>query len=166
MKNLLSTTLMLIMLFGFTMQFSTADEISKADNSQVSINDLAWMTGRWVGEGFGGTCEEVWNQPLGGSMTGSFKLASKDEITFYEIMTLTVVEGEPKLRIKHFNADLTGWEEKDEVISFEFISLSENHLEFHGLSYQLTHPDSLTITVGTHNAEGESQLMILKCHRE
>ncbi len=157
---------LLVTLIALAPLVTTAEESSETINTEVTIDDLTWLTGRWIGDGFGGTVEEVWNQPLGGSMTGSFKLVSKNEISFYEIMTLTVEDGTPTVRLKHFNADLTGWEEKDEVISFEFISLSENNLHLNGISYQRTHPDSLIITVGSQSAEGDSHLTILRCHRD
>ena len=42
-----------------------------------SIDDFAWLAGHWRGEGLGGVCEEVWSQPLAGTMMGSCRLAER-----------------------------------------------------------------------------------------
>ena len=159
MKTIILMTWLILLSFGLTIA-------GEDEAEQITIDDLAWMSGRWIGEAFDGVCEEVWNPQMGASMTGSFKLTINDKVGFYEIMTLTVDNGNPKLRLKHFNADLTGWEEKDEVISFEFRSLEGHHLIFNGLSYELIQADSLTITVGTEDPSGKSHQTVINCHRE
>ena len=144
---------------------STLVMADEPPEKQITIDDLSWMAGRWVGEAFDGICEEVWNPPLGPSMTGSFKLVINDKTGFYELMTLTIDNGQPSLRLKHFNADLTGWEEKDKVVSFPFSKLDNHHLMFDGLTYQLTDPDSLIITVSVKSRSGEAHDNVIRCHR-
>lgn len=160
---MIKTALVITLLIVLSLSLAVAND-EKSD--QITIDDLSWLAGRWVGEGFDGECEEVWNPPMGNSMTGSFKLVINNKVAFYELMTFTVKDGRPALRLKHFNADLTGWEEKGEVISFEFSRLDEHFLEFDGLSYELTHSDSLTILVDTKDPAGQSQLSVIKCHRD
>ena len=77
----------------------------------ISLDDLSWLVGRWVGKGFGGVCEEVWQPSSGGSMIGTFSLVVDGKAQFYELMTITMESGKPTMKLKHFNADLTGWEE-------------------------------------------------------
>lgn len=158
MKNRFLAIILLLM----TATIAIGDEPA---DKQVTIDDLSWMAGRWVGEAFGGTCEEVWSPPFGPSMTGSFTLVIDDKTGFYELMTLTIDDGKPALRLKHFNADLTGWEEKEKVISFPFVKLDEHHLQFDGLTYQLIDPDSLVITVSTGNSSGKADDTVIRCHR-
>ena len=38
------------------------------------------------------------------------------------------------LRLKHFNADLTGWEEKDDMVTFRLLGLEPCAAYFHGLT--------------------------------
>jgi len=52
------------------------------------IDDFAWLSGHWRGEGFGGQVEEIWSQPLGGTMVGTFRLAKDGKVEFYEIIVL------------------------------------------------------------------------------
>ena len=41
-----------------------------------------------------------------------------DGVEFYELLLLTVEEGSLSLKVKHFNADFTAWEAKDEAVRF------------------------------------------------
>jgi hypothetical protein len=136
-----------------------------APSAKIGLEALDWLEGRWVGEAFGGVCEEVWTQASGGSMVGTFKLTSNDQVSFYEIMTITIEAGAPVLKLKHFNADLTGWEERDEVIEFQFERMSPDKIEFHGLTYENTAPGTLRIVVQIGNGEGGVEEQIIECHR-
>src|SRR5688572_27278838 len=78
----------------------------------ATIEDAAWLAGRWVGEGFGGQMEETWAPPVGGQMVGHFRYWRDGQPQIYEIMLMDVVEGGVRLRVKHFNPDFTGWEER------------------------------------------------------
>jgi hypothetical protein len=76
-------------------------------------------------------------------------------------MTITIEDGRPSLRLKHFNADMTGWEEKDEVVTFAFEHAKPREVGFDGLTYRAVDEDSLTIVVQT---EGEGRT-VLECSR-
>ena len=128
-----------------------------------SLEDLSWLYGRWVGEGFGGVCEEVWNPALGGTMTGSFKLVVDDKALFYEIMVISIIDGEPRLRLKHFSADLIAWEEKEKVIEFTYNSHSERSLSLDGITYSSPADGQLEISVLTKNGEGEVEEEVIRC---
>jgi hypothetical protein len=133
--------------------------------NRYSLDRLDWLVGKWRGEAFGGVMEEVWEAPSGGSMMGCFKLVTDNKIGFYEFMTVTVDSAGPVLKLKHFNADLTGWEEKDKVVTFPFVSLSENKIQFDGLSYERYAGDSLRIIVRLKDAKGAPSDVVLKCAR-
>lgn len=100
------------------------------------IEDFAWLAGRWTGTGLGGEVEETWSPAHNKQMMGMFRFVSDGEIVFYELMTLTEVDGRLELKVKHFNADLTGWEEKDDFVRFRWISQAEGRFDFHGLSFR------------------------------
>lgn len=113
----------------------------------ATIEDVAWITGHWRGEAMGGYIEEIWSPPLGGGMMGSFKLVVDDEVNFYELETITEENGSLILRIKHFDAALTGWEEKDETIDFPLVKLEEHKAYFDGLTFELVSYEELNIYV-------------------
>jgi hypothetical protein len=113
----------------------------------ATIEDAAWLAGRWVGEGLGGQVEETWAPPAGGQMVGHFQLVRDGAIVFYEIMVMDVVEGGVRMRVKHFDPDFVGWEEKDDWIAFEPVGASEDGLELDGLSVRRTGPDTAELVV-------------------
>ena len=85
--------------------------------------DFSWMAGAWTGQGLGGQVDEVWSAPAGGTMVGHFRLVKDGKPVFYEILTLLEVEGSVEMRLKHFNADMTGWEEKADYLTFKLTKI-------------------------------------------
>ncbi len=110
----------------------------------ATLADMAWLTGHWIGEAFGGTNEELWNAPAGKDMSGMYRLLKDGRTIFYELMLVTEVNGSLEFRLKHFNADLTGWEEKAEVISFPLVAKRDGAMLFQGMSF---HPDGDKLTI-------------------
>ena len=68
-------------------------------------------------------------------MVGMFKLYDGDQVSFYEILTLTVEDGTLSLKVKHFNADFTAWEDKEDYVNFKLAKLEEDALHFSGISF-------------------------------
>jgi hypothetical protein len=162
MPNLYSPVARRIPILVVTLlMLATGLTAQNAEDRPTSLDDLAWLVGRWQGEGFGGVIEETWFPAEAGSMMGTFRLAHDGEVAFYEFMTITIEDGSPLLRLKHFNADMTGWETKDEVITFVTRYVKPDEVGFDGLTYRLTSKDSLTIVVHT-EGHGETTL---KCRR-
>jgi hypothetical protein len=114
---------------------------------EASLSDVAWITGHWQGKALGGLCEEVWAPPQGGSMMGMFKLIQEGNVVFYEILSLVEDQGSLALKLKHFNADLTGWEEKDEVRVFPLVQIEPEVAHFDGMTFRKIGSDSLQIHV-------------------
>ena len=84
-------------------------------------------------------------------MVGLFRHLNKGENNFYEIFSLYEDEGSITFRLKHFNPDMKGWEEKDDFVEFPFISADENKAVFEGLIYELTEPNTMLITLTLHS---------------
>lgn len=142
------TLLLLALVFVLTAQGQNTMSLKKGQESpKASIDDVAWISGHWRGEAMGGLIEEIWSPPLGGAMMGSFKLVVDDEVNFYELETISEEKGSLVLKIKHFDAALTGWEEKDETVDFPLVKLDNNIAYFDGLTFELTGPDALNIYV-------------------
>jgi hypothetical protein len=73
---------------------------------------------------------------------------------FYEIMLMDVVEGGVRMRVKHFNPDFVGWEEKDAWVSFEPESVSADALAFNGLIIRRTAPDAIEMRLTLRRPDG------------
>ena len=164
MRTLVTVLLSLSILTGIALCDDEAESAEKNVSQSFSMGDLQWMVGKWTGEAFGGTCEELWSQPSGGVMIGTFKLIMGDNAAMYEIMMISVVAGKPELRLKHFNADLTAWEEKDEYVTFPFSGVGDNEVQFDGLTYK-REENGLTITVITGDADGNSHTNVIECNK-
>lgn len=120
----------------------------------AQLADIAWLAGHWVGEGLGGQVEEIWSPPAAGSMMGVFRLMQGDSVAFYEIMTVQPHEGSLAMVLKHFNRDLTGWEERDQVVTFPLLRVTPDAAFFDGLTVRHPAPDRLDIYVVVRGREG------------
>ncbi len=101
----------------------------------ATLENVSWLVGSWSGEAFGSTFEEVWNPPSAGSMIGLWKLLNDGQVVFYEIMLLVEEEGSLSLKVKHFNADFTAWETKEDFVRFRFVKYETDAVHFEGLSF-------------------------------
>lgn len=122
----------------------------------VSIEDFAFLTGSWAGTGMGGESEEVWMPPSAGRMFGIFKQSSAEGLIFTEFMEITEVDGEFILRLKHFNPDFTGWEEKEDYLTFKLESVSENQATFGSLRYEVIESTHLKIHLDMRQEAGNT----------
>ncbi len=109
----------------------------------ASLADVAWLVGSWKGEAFGGRVEELWAPASGGTMVGLFKLLKDGSPTMYEIAWIVEEGGSLTFKLKHFYADLTAWEEKDELISFPLVSSTDDAVYFGGLTFRRKGEDEL-----------------------
>lgn len=118
------------------------------------IEDLSWIAGHWSGEALGGWSEEIWSEPVAGSMLGMYRLIREERPVFYELMTLMEDKGSLVLRIKHFDPDLVGWEEKTETVDFNLVALSKDKAFFDGLTFQKSKKDELLIYLAFKQSDG------------
>ena len=114
-----------------------------APRPKAQIAELAWLAGRWEGEGLGGSIDEVWSEPAGGAMVGYFRLVRDSKPVFYEILTLLESEGSVELRLKHVNPDMTGWEEKNGYVTFRLVRQDATGAYFEGLTFRRATPDRI-----------------------
>ncbi len=128
-------TIRLIVLFLITISLSikshsqtkhtenTLKLISTKNQQKTTIESLKWLSGSWSGIGFGAQCEEVRNLPKANSMMGMFQLIKNEKILIYEFIQIVEENGSLVLKLKHFNADFSGWEEKDKTVDFPLIKI-------------------------------------------
>jgi spore coat polysaccharide biosynthesis predicted glycosyltransferase SpsG len=87
-------------------------------------------------------------------MVGLFKLIGAGGVEFYELMLLTVDAGTLSLKVKHFNADFTAWEEKGEFVDFRLVKLEPDAVHFAGLSFYKRDADGFDGYIVFRSADG------------
>jgi hypothetical protein len=109
----------------------------------ATIDQLDWLVGQWAGEGIqGAPAMESWLPPIGGTMVGTFVQETPDgAIMFSEHMYILPQDGSLALKLKHFNADLTGWEEKDDMLTFRLVAIEPCAAYFNALTLRCADPD-------------------------
>jgi len=108
--------------------------------SKAVIGQMDWLVGQWSGTGIGGApAHESWLPPVGGTMVGTFVQEDGESgIRFTEHIYLMEEEGTLVMRLKHFNADLTSWEEKNDTTDFKLISVEPCAAYFSALTIRCT----------------------------
>lgn len=119
----------------------------QGDPPKATLADVAWIAGQWRGKGLGGEVEEVWSPPLGDNMLGMFKLVKDGKTSFCELLCISQKGDSLIIRIKHFDARLRGWEEKDQAEEYPLTKLGERRAEFGRLVFERPEDDRLRITV-------------------
>ncbi|NNF16109.1 MAG: hypothetical protein HKN70_05135 [Gammaproteobacteria bacterium] len=144
----------LILITFLLVSCASANEFSKstehtyrlAENAgqpEARIEDVAWLTGAWTGEAFGERFEQTWNPPSAGSMVGFFKLLNKDSVNFYELLLIVEENNSLVMKVKHFHADFTAWEDKEDYVRFPLVHLEKDAIHFSGLSFYRQNNDDV-----------------------
>jgi Domain of unknown function (DUF6265) len=94
------------------------------------LQPLGFLSGRWVSETPAEMQEEIWTPVRGDSMIGSFRILQHGRPVFYEFWVVEVDDNRPVLKLKHFNAGLLGWEEKNATTKMPLISTAESDAVF------------------------------------
>ncbi len=153
---------------GYSQSMNTPNTLKLDDTDarpEAKIADVAWIAGHWQGEAFGGVSEEIWSPPLGGAMMGMYKVVKDDAVAFYELLIIIEESNSLGLRLKHFNADLTGWEDKDEFKSFPLVKVTRNEAFFDGITFKRLNEDSLQIFLAMEQDDGQAHEMEFKYNR-
>jgi hypothetical protein len=121
------------------------------------VEELNWLVGYWTGPGLGGECEEVWMPAVDGHMVGTFRLWKDGQLVFSEFLNL-VQDGESiSLKLKHFNPDLSGWEDKEKWTTFRLVELGESAIYFHGLTLKREGEQMMIYLVLNQNGERRTE---------
>jgi len=139
---------------GLTPNILSLDKNAKSPPAK--IHDIAWIAGHWHGEAFGGIAEEIWSLPNNGTMMGMYRLIKENKVLFYEFLTIIEENGSLLLRLKHFNPDLEGWEEKNESVSFPLVKFDETTVYLDGMTFRREGDDKLQVLVRKRSKDGAS----------
>jgi hypothetical protein len=120
----------------------------------ATLEAMKWLVGQWKGTGLGGVSEEIWSEPAGGVMMGMYRLVVNGKPSFYEFIHLAEENGSLVMKLKHFNADLTAWEEKERFVTFRLVKLGANEAYFSGLTFRRS-VDRLQVFLALRDKEGK-----------
>ncbi|MCC1485001.1 DUF6265 family protein [Winogradskyella immobilis] len=143
----------------FALSLFTFSLFAQDQQLEHKLENIAWISGTWHGEAFGGITEEIWSKPSGGSMMASFKLIADGKIVFYEIEVIREVNNTLMLQLKHFNNDLKGWETKDETVDFPLKEITQNKVVFEGMIFEKVSANEMNIYVDIKDKDGKIEIV-------
>ncbi len=131
----------------------------------AKVADLGWLVGEWTGEGFGSVLHETYSAPVGGQMPGHFYAAKNGKADFYEFVMIAEVGSSIEYRVRHFNPDMTAWEDKDHFVTFPLVAAEQDNWYFDGLTIRRTGPDSAEHIVRIRHKDGKTDEAVLRYRR-
>lgn len=147
-----------MVLFILNFEIAESQNVLKLGSDEMpgngSLTELSWLTGYWKGTGLGGECDEMWIPQQDNSMAGIFRYSREGVLVFSEYMIIEEIGESLSLKLKHFNRDLSPWEEKDEWIEFKLIKIEGETAWFDGLTY---HRDQNKLTIWLSLNYGEEE---------
>ena len=81
-----------------------------AVQAKPTLNDFAWLAGRWQGAWGPRVAQQTWMPPKGGVMSGTFQEVENDSTLVIELFTLVQKPDGIKLYFRHFTPTLAPWE--------------------------------------------------------
>jgi hypothetical protein len=120
---------------------------ANAKSPPAKITDIGWLQGHWVGKALGGDTEEMWMPPQHGVMLGMYRLIKDGKPVFYELLTFSEEGGSLVLNLKHFEPNLTSWEEKAQSRKFALVAKEPGKLFFEGMTFIRQDENSVTAYV-------------------
>jgi hypothetical protein len=92
---------------------------------RADAGQLAWLSGRWVGDDGDERIEETWSEPYAGMALGMFRAHRAGVPRFYELFAVEPEDGRLVMRIKHFRPGLLGWEERNESVALDLVAVRD-----------------------------------------
>jgi hypothetical protein len=131
-----------------------AAALGSAPRAKATLEQTAFIAGRWGGMLGDRKIEQHWMAPAANSMVGMYRSIQKERATLYELLAIEQ-DGESRmLRIKHFapGAGLAGREEKDQSIDHALVRVDGRTAVFEGTGENpsrvtFTSPDADTLTI-------------------
>lgn len=104
----------------------SAPEAPKAPAApKFTIADAGFLAGTWRGEMNGGVVEEMWSEPQGNNILGTFRWLRKDgKPVMFEMLAITEEDGAVRLRLRHYSAKLGAKEEADKPLTLRLSQLT------------------------------------------
>ena len=133
----------------------------------ATIAQAEWLVGTWSGSGIGGAeAHESWLAASGNTMVGLFvQETAAGGLMFTEHMYLMEQDGSLVVKLKHFNPDLTGWEEKDGMLTFRLVNAEPCALYFNALTYRCAEDGGMVVAVRMKSPKPEPQELVFRFRR-
>lgn len=132
----------------------------------ATIHDMAWYAGTWRGTGLGGDNEEIWSAPKNGSMMGMYRLHQNGRPVFHEFLTIVEERNSLMLRLKHFDAELRGWEKPEESVQMPLVAKRKGRIYFDGLTFEPHADDKVTIYLAITSKDGSTREEVFEYQRQ
>ncbi len=135
-------------------------------NTSSKLEAFRWLTGTWVGKD-NPDLYEVWTDPIDDAMIGIFRWTKKNKLWMTEHLSITVDEGVPVFRLRHFARDMVAWEDKNGALTYPLTSATNNEIIFENpkrdhprrFIYRRISHDSYSVTLaGGGNAKDDSDV--------
>ena len=138
----------------------------KADDlSKVTVQDLSFMAGKWMGQEGGFDIEEHWTTPANNNMIGMMRMAKDGKASMYELCVIEQTATGPVLRIRHFRAAMVPREEKPEEITFTLVDFAKDKATFEAqdkhlkIVYHRLSANELTISLDRAGQDGKRSVV-------
>jgi hypothetical protein len=131
----------------------------------ATIADMAWYAGRWTGTGLGGWTEEIWSPPRDGTMMGMYRMVKDGKPIFYELLLIAEENGSLAIKLKHFHADLRGWEERDASLRFPLVAKRDGRIYFDGMTFERVGTDRVKVYLAIEHKDGSVREEIFEYSR-
>ena len=158
MRISLSLALLLVAANTSAEESTTANTLRLSPDQKspaATIADMEWYAGRWTGSGLGGLNEEVWSPPRNGTMMGMYRMIKDGKPIFYELLLITEENGSLAIKLKHFHADLRGWEERDASVRFPLVAKRDGRIYFDGMTFERIDTDRVKVYLAIENKDGK-----------
>lgn len=132
-----------------------------AQESNYKIDDLKFMSGKWVTTGEWGDMEENWSVPMGNCMMCSYRCVKDGKVVFYEFIVIEQQKSGPVMKLRHFSPGNIGWEEKDKPYEYNLMFLDDAVARFErpdkktSLTFERLSPEKLKVTLERQDKSGK-----------
>lgn len=133
--------------------------------AKATINEMKWLAGTWRGAALGGYAEEIYSEPKDGVMMGVYRLVKDGKPVFYEILLVREENSSLAIRLKHFTADLVGWEEKEQSVGFRYIKRDAKRIYFEGMTFEPIGADRLNVYLAIRQKDGSVREEVFRYRR-
>jgi hypothetical protein len=145
---------------------------AKPAEKKPSLQDFAWLAGRWEGKLGDFTAEQIWMTPKNGAIVGMFRLTGGDKTVLIELFTVRETPEGIAFYFRHFTPELKIRETGDATMlklttadakRFEF----ENAVDGQPKNAILTRTDENTYTAHSDlvDSKGKTDVIELVYHR-
>ena len=122
---------------------------------RASLADVAFIAGHWKGDLGGSLSEEIWSAPSGDNMMGMWRLVGGGQVKLFEFLNIVQEAEGPVFRLRHFDRQGVGREEKDKPLVLKLVSSKPREAAFEGgegagtvrLTYRRTSDEALSVTL-------------------